>query len=198
MIFRILVLVLAMAKLASAQAVLEPPLGMKWGDRPERLIAWADERKLDVSIDLPAASPHLRVIRLRRDKGTIPGVEASSIEARYEDGRLIEITVTRGGEGTDAESLEAAFHTERKRLAAEHGPLTANHQEKSVSNQFSTVTTSYHREPVRGLFLLIAFTRIEDLLRHQSEAELSILYRNENLRNLIVNDRAQDTSPDSR
>ncbi len=180
---------LTAAGLLHAQAVLEPPLGMKWGDRPERLIGWADDHELDVRIDLPAKEPHLRVIRLSSPAGKLPKGDASSLEARYVDGRLIEMTLHYGGSTAEAARVEAAFQAERKRLTAEHGKLTANRQERSVENQFSTVTYSFHREPVRGLFLLIAFTRIEDLLRDQSEAEFSVMYRNDNLRTRIENER---------
>ncbi|GAA5483153.1 hypothetical protein [Haloferula sargassicola] len=186
---RILALWLAAALAACGQAVLEPPLGMKWGDRPERILDWAGRHDLDVKIEMPAKKPHLRVIRLSPAAGLIPDAAARQVEARYEDGRLIEMTLHYGGEGTEAEAVENAFEMEKRRLSREHGKMTANQEEKSVSNHFSTVTHSYHREPVRGLFLLIAFTRIEDLLRKQSEAEYSVMYRNDNLRIRIENER---------
>ena len=175
------------------QAVLEPPLGMKWGDRPERLIQWADQHELDVGIDLPARSPEMRVIRLSRSSPSQPienGIRR--IEARYVEGRMIEMTLHYGGQGNSGEQVEADFNLEKKRLTTEHGKFIANQHEKVVKNEFSTETRSLHREPVRGLFLLIAFTRIEDLLRHQSEAEYSVMYRNDNLRIMIENQRAED------
>jgi hypothetical protein len=44
---------------------------------------------------------------------------------------------------------------------------------------------SFHREPVQGLFLLLAFTEVEDLLRESKEARFSLIYRNENFKNEV-------------
>jgi hypothetical protein len=45
-----------------------------------------------------------------------------------------------------------------------------------------TRTQSFHREPVKGLFLLLAFTEVEDLLRKSKDARFSLIYRNDNFR----------------
>jgi hypothetical protein len=51
-----------------------------------------------------------------------------------------------------------------------------------VEDQFVTRTQSFHREPVKGLFLLLAFTEVEDLLRKSKDARFSLIYRNDNFR----------------
>jgi hypothetical protein len=39
---------------------------------------------------------------------------------------------------------------------------------------------------VKGLFLLLAFTEVEDLLRKSKEARFSLIYRNDNFRNELL------------
>jgi hypothetical protein len=49
-----------------------------------------------------------------------------------------------------------------------------------------TRTQSFHREPVRGLFLMLAITEVEDLLRQSREARFSLIYRNDNFRKELL------------
>ena len=63
MLIRIVILGVILAGFLRAQAVLEPPMGMKWGDSPEHLIEWANRHQLDVRIDIPGKQPELRKIR---------------------------------------------------------------------------------------------------------------------------------------
>jgi hypothetical protein len=70
----------------------------------------------------------------------------------------------------------------RRELTARHGALTANQQERSVVDKFATRKISFHREPVKGMMLLLVFTEVEDLLRQSKEARFSLVYRNDNLR----------------
>jgi hypothetical protein len=60
--------------------------------------------------------------------------------------------------------------------------LTANQQERSVVDKFATRKISFHREPSKGMMLLLIFTEVEDLLRQSKEARFSLVYRNDNLR----------------
>lgn len=64
----------------------------------------------------------------------------------------------------------------------EHGALKPNQQRRVVEDQFVTRTQSFHREPIRGVFLLIAWTEVEDLLRKSREARFSLIYRNDNFK----------------
>ncbi|MCH7225779.1 hypothetical protein [Haloferula sp. A504] len=183
----LLLLWLLLASPLAGQAVLEPPFGLKWGDSPERLLTWADRHKLDIHIDLPAKAPAIRIFRIDRKGAPLPDSPARAVEARFHDGRLIEVTVHYGMPGDKAETVEADFNRLKRELGKEHGNLSANQQERSVEDNFSTRTLSFHREPVRGLFLLMAFTEIEDLLRKSRRATFSVIYRNDNLRIRLEN-----------
>jgi hypothetical protein len=79
--------------------------------------------------------------------------------------------------------MEARFEELRKQLTREHGTLLPNRQQRTVEDQFATRTQSFHREPVKGLFLLLAYTEVEDLLRKSKDARFSLIYRNDNFRN---------------
>jgi hypothetical protein len=84
--------------------------------------------------------------------------------------------------------MESRFNDLRKQIVLEHGPLLTNQQQRSLEDQFVTRTQAYHREPVKGLFLLLAFTEVEDLLRKSRDARFSLIYRNENFRKELLED----------
>lgn len=180
----LLAILLASANLR-AQAVLAPPFGLKWGDSPEALIDWAGRHDLDVTIRLPGKEPALRVVRVAPQSGTLPSSQARALEGRFIAGRLFEVAVDYGSPAEPAARTEAHFKEMRKALAREHGALSPNRQEKSVEDQVATRTLSFHREPVRGVFLLLAYTEVEDLLRKRKEATFSLLYRNDNLKQQV-------------
>ncbi len=164
------------------QAVLEPPFGLRWGDTPEKLIDWASRHSLDVNISLPGDQPALRIVRISPRKGNLPGAPAQAVEGRFHSGRLFEVTVHYRDPAAKAEEMEARFNKLKKELTNEYGALSANQQDRTIKDQFATRTISFHREPVKGLFLLLAYTEIEDQLRNTREATFSLLYRNDNLR----------------
>ncbi len=173
---------LAAGSLAHGQAVLEPPFGLRWGDTPEKLIDWASRHSLDVNIALPGDQPALRVLRISPRKGNLPGAAAQAVEGRFHSGRLFEVTVHYRDPQAGADAMEARFNKLKKELAGEYGALSANRQDRAIHDRFATRTVSFHREPVRGLFLLLAYTEVEDQLRQTREATFSLLYRNDNLR----------------
>jgi hypothetical protein len=175
------ILVFTMAEVR-AQAVLEPPFGLRWGDSPEKLIAWASRHSLDVTITLPGDQPGLRILRIQPGKGFLPETKASAVEGRFLGGRLFEITIDYADPEASADLMEARFEELRKQVTAEHGRLLTNQQQRAVEDQFVTRTQSFHREPVKGLFLLLAFTEVEDLLRKSKDARFSLIYRNDNFR----------------
>lgn len=167
---------------ASAQAVLEPPFGLRWGDTPEKLIDWASRHSLDVNISLPGDQPALRILKISPRKGNLPGAAAQALEGRFHSGRLFELTVHYRDPEASSDTMEARFNKLKKELAAEYGALSANRQDRVIKDNFATRSVSFHREPVKGLFLLLAYTAVEDQLRKTSEATFSLLYRNDNLR----------------
>ncbi|MFT3992583.1 MAG: hypothetical protein QM680_14400 [Luteolibacter sp.] len=180
-LFRLLLFV-SWSTHAYSQAILEPPFGLHWGDSPEKLITWASQHSLDVNISLPADQPALRVLRVEARKGFLPDSKARSIEGRFLVGKLYEATVTFSDPDAAADLVESRFEELRKQMTHQYGPLLTNQQQRTVEDQFVTRTESFHREPVRGLFLLLAFTEVEDLLRKKKDARFSVIYRNDNFR----------------
>ena len=166
--------------------MLAPPFGLHWGDSPEKLIAWAGRHTLDVTISLPGDQPGLRVLRIEPRKGFLPETKAGAVEGRFLNGKLYELTVHYFDREASADLMEARFAELRKQLATEHGPLLTNQQQRVVEDQFVTRTQSFHREPVKGLFLLLAFTEVEDLLRKSRDARFSLIYRNDNYRKELL------------
>jgi hypothetical protein len=167
---------------ASAQAVLDPPFGLRWGDSPEKLITWASRHSLDLTISLPGDQPGLRVLKIDPRKGFLPDTKAGAVEGRFLSGKLFELTVHYFDKEASADLMEARFEELRKQLTREHGALLPNRQQRSVEDQFVTRTQSFHREPVKGLFILLAYTEVEDLLRKSKEGRFSLIYRNDNFR----------------
>ena len=170
----------------AAQGVLEPPFGLRWGDSPEKLITWAAKHRLDVTIKLPGDQPALREVRIAPRKGFLPDSQAAAVEGRFLTGKLFELTVHYSDPSASADLMESRFDGLRKQVALEHGPLLPNQQQRTVADQFVTRTQSFHREPVKGLFLLLAFTEVEDLLRKSKDARFSLIYRNDNFRKELM------------
>jgi hypothetical protein len=170
------------APVVMAQAVLNPPFGLRWGDSPEKLITWASRHSLDLTISLPGDQPGLRVLRIQPRKGFLPETKAGAVEGRFLGGRLFELTIHYFDVEASAAVMEGRFEELRKQVTREHGELRANRQERAVEDQFVTRTESFHREPVKGLFLLLAYTEVEDLLRKSKDARFSLVYRNDNFR----------------
>ena len=169
-----------------AQAVLEPPFGLRWGDSPEKLIVWASKHSLDVTISLPGDQPAMRIVKIAPKKGFLPETQAGAVEGRFISGKLYELTVHYVDPEASADLMETRFEALRKQITLEHGTLLPNQQQRTVADQFVTRTQSFHREPVKGLFLLLAFTEVEDLLRKSKDARFSLIYRNDNFRNELL------------
>lgn len=171
---------------AWAQGILEPPFGLRWGDSPEKLISWASRHALDVTISLPGDQAALRIVKIQPKKGFLPETQAGAVEGRFLEGKLYELSIHYFDPEASADLLETRFEELRKQVVSEHGPLLTNQQRRAVTDQFVTRTQSFHREPVKGLFLLLAFTEVEDLLRKSKEARFSLIYRNENFRHELL------------
>lgn len=165
-----------------AQAVLDPPFGLRWGDSPEKLIEWARKHTLDVTIKLPGKQPGLRILEIAPQRGFLPESKASAVEGRFLGGRLYEISVHYSDPTASSDTAESRFENLKRQITAEYGKLRSNQHQRSVKDQFVTRTQSFHREPVKGLFLLLAYTEMEDLLRKSKAARFSLMYRNDNFR----------------
>lgn len=166
--------------------MLVPPFGLRWGDSPEKLIEWASRHALDVTITLPGDQPALRILRIQPKKGFLPETQAGAVEGRFITGKLYELTVDYFDPDASSELIASRFEALRKQVALEHGPLLTNQQQRVVDDHFVTRTQSFHREPVKGLFLLLAFTEVEDQLRKSKDAKFSLIYRNENFRTELL------------
>jgi len=165
-----------------AQKIIEPPFGLRWGDTPEKLIAWSTKHSLDLSIFIPGKQPGLRVVRIQPERGLLPDSLASAVEGKFFNGGLYEMTVHYTDPEASAETMEERFEKLRKQITLEQGDLKPNQQRKVVGDQFVTRTQSFHREAIRGVFLLVAWTEVEDLLRKTREARFSLIYRNDNFK----------------
>lgn len=137
---------------------------------------------MDVHITMPGEQTDLRIIRIRPAKGFIPETEVRSVEGRFLNGRMFELTAHYEDIEAPFELMLKRFDDLRRTLAAEHGALKANRVLREVDEGFVIRTRSFHREPVKGLFLLLTLTTIEDQARGGGRARFSLVYRNENLK----------------
>lgn len=187
--FLLVVTLLWGAGLASvhAQALLAPPFGLQWADPPAKLLDWADRHAMDVSIRLPGGARDLRIIRVDLGGKSLPGTKATAVEARFRLGRLFEVTVDYDDPEARVDDIKARYLELRKALTAEYGEMKVNRRDPPTrSEQFATESITYHVEPAPGLFLLLAFSTVEDLLREKAVAKFSLVYRNENLYRQLV------------
>ena len=167
----------------AAQALLEPPFGLHWGDAPEKLLGWASRHALDVTIVLPGDQAGLRIIKIQPRKGMLPGSQAAAVEGRFLSGKLYELTVHYFDPEASADTMTARFEALRKQLDVQHGAFSADQQQRTVEDKFASKTLAFHREPVKGLFVLLALTEVEDMLRQSRDVRFSLIYRNENFKN---------------
>ncbi|MBC7980489.1 MAG: hypothetical protein H7Y36_08005 [Armatimonadetes bacterium] len=179
--FQVLYLFATCATLHS-QTILEPPFGLRWGDPPEKLISWSSKHSLDLTISIPGDQPGLRILKIQPRSGFLPESPAAAVEGKFLNGGLFEMTVHYFDPTISAEKMAEDFEKLRRQITDEQGALLANQQRRVVEDKFVTRTQSFHREPIRGLFLLIAWTEVEDLLRKTKEARFSLIYRNDNFK----------------
>ena len=165
----------------SAQAILAPAFGLQWEDRPDKVLDWAEEKKLDVNIQLPGAQPAVQSIRVTSKNGPLPGHQAYALEARYHWGKLFEVTLHYGAPGMKPVEVKNAFDRLKTAMTNKHGVLTPNNKQENKEDGFIRRSVSYHVEPVSGLLLLMALTEVEDLLRKKKSVRFSLLYRNQNI-----------------
>jgi len=164
-----------------AQAILPPPFGLKWGDQPDKILDWAEAKKLDVVIKIPGTRPEIREIRVSSERGALPGHQAVALEARYHWGNLFEVTVHYGAPGLKPADVKSSFEKLKKMMSVKHGAFIPNNKQEKKGDGFVRRSVSYHVEPVAGLLLLLAYTELEDTFRKKSSARFSLLYRNENI-----------------
>lgn len=166
--------------LATGQAILAPPFGLEWGDKPDKILDWAEAEKLDVTIEIKGNRPELRIIRVSSPTGPLPGHQAYALETRYHWGDLFEVTVHYGAPGMKPADVRLKFDALKKALTVKHGPFTPNNKQEKKGDGLVRSSVSYYIEPVRGLMLLLMYSESEDTLRKKRSARFSLLYRNQN------------------
>jgi hypothetical protein len=178
-----LVTVWLLSMLASnAQALLSPPFGLKWGDSPQTLFDWAERQKLDVTLSLPGHQVDERHVVITNSKGMLPKHEASSLEARFNKGKLYEVTINYADPNWSLSTTKLKWNEARRSLTSQHGPFKLSNKKRNTSkDKFLTDSISYHIEPVSGLFLMMSFTEVRDTLRNSSKARFSLIYHNDNV-----------------
>ena len=98
---------------------LQPPFGLSWGDSPTRLVDWAMRTKLDQTVKAPADQPRLKVLLVSPVRGTLPGHDATTLEARFMDGKLFEVALHYTYPGRNSAFVRAQFAELRKKLKNE-------------------------------------------------------------------------------
>lgn len=167
---------------SEAQAILSPPFGLEWGSSPDKLYDWAERQQLDVTIHLPGKQLNERHIRIAPQQGTLPGHDASSLEARFYQGKLYEVTLSYADPTLSFNQAKIKFNEAKRALTAHYGQFKLSSKDRKVSrDQFITNAFSYHIEPVSGLFLMISYTEITDAKRNSSKATFSLVYHNDNV-----------------
>ncbi len=165
----------------AAQAILAPPFGLHWGDTPDKVLDWAQTKKLDIRIKILGDHPEIREIRVSAIRGSLPGHQAYALDARYHWGKLFEVTVHYGSPEMKVSQVKADFERVKKAMTGKHGEFVPNNKQKKSLDGYIRSAVSYHVEPVSGLLLLMALTEVEDTVRKKSSARFSLLYRNENI-----------------
>lgn len=165
----------------SAQAILAPPFGLQWGGTPDKILDWAQAKRLDVNIKMPGDRPEIREFRVSSIKGALPGHQAYALDARYHFGKLYEVTLHYGAPDMKVAQVKADFERVKKVMVAKHGELVPDNKQEKKLDGFIRRAVSYHVEPVSGLLLMMVFTEVEDTVRKKSSARFSLLYRNENI-----------------
>lgn len=159
-------------------AQLEPPFGRKWGEDPSGLLSWAGKHSLDVRVELPGDSPDLQFFRFQQPGGGLPGHPAETIEVRFFQNRLYELTVFYEYPDKTPDEVRKVFHGMKDHLVKKWGGLKPNGRAKSVSDGYLIRNESFHYEPAAGVFLLMAYSSMEDTLRKKGEGRFSLIYHN--------------------
>ena len=164
--------------LQAAEPLL-PPLGLKWGDSPNGLVGWASRTNLDQTVKAPASDPRLKVLLVSSPQGTLPGHAATTLEARFIDGRLFEVTLHYTYPGRKSSFVRGQFAELKRILAQRHGPLALGaKRRKEPLAGVSSSSIAYQLEPVAGRSLMLVMTEVVDTKRGDRSARFSVIYHN--------------------
>jgi len=161
--------------------VIDLPFGLHWGERPSKVLDWAQKEKLDATIELPGNDPKLRVIHVRSNKGNLPGHKVRELTTRYRDGRLFEIVLHYSGDGLAVPVVKGRFLELKRQLGRDFGTFETNRIDRSNENSLRSTAESYHAEPSPGILIIGVYSEVFDDLRKTGESKFSFIYRNQNL-----------------
>lgn len=130
---------------------------------------------------MPGKQRGLQIFTFQQEGGGLPGHPARAIEARYYRGQLYELTVSYDFPGKTAEEVRRDFASMKSRLEKKFGKFKLNGRDRVVEDGFVTREESFHFEPAPRVFLLMAYTDVEDSLRKRLEAQYSLVYHNGNV-----------------
>jgi hypothetical protein len=170
-------LLLAAARCGGAEP-LPPPLELQWGGSPTRLMALADRFGMDKTVRTPGKEPRIMILQVGPEKGSIPGHEASMVEARFIGGRLYEVAVHYTYPGRKTDFVKARFIALKKGLTAHYGRFQFDGEKKTVADGITRKSESYHLQVADGRMLLLAITEVKDVKRGDSAATFSVVYHN--------------------
>lgn len=165
--------------------VIELPFGLRWGDRPSKVLDWAQKEKLDAAIELPGNDPGLRVVHVRSNKGNLPGHKVRELTTRYRDGRLFEIVLHYSGDGLAVPVVKGRFLELKRQLGRDFGTFETNRIDRSNENSLRSTAESYHAEPSPGILIIGVYSEVFDDLRKTGESKFSFIYRNQNLERVL-------------
>jgi hypothetical protein len=156
---------------------------LKWGDPPARIVAWADQLKLDKTWTEPGRDPRLTILTVSSpDGGQLPEHAASSLEVRFTEGRLFEVTVHYSFGRTRPQDVRADFLLLKKKLALRHGAFRPGGNRRAVADGIVTKSESYQVSPSEDRRLVLVYSEVRDEKRGDSAAEFSLLYHNGSIR----------------
>jgi len=132
--------------------------------------------KLDQTVKAPADQPRLKVLLVSPARGTLPGHDATTLEARFMDGKLFEVALHYTYPGRNSAFVRAQFAELRKILSHRHGPLQmgAKTREEPLDGVV-TRSTAYQIEPAPGSNLMLVMTEVTDAKRGDKSARFSVV-----------------------
>ena len=158
---------------------LQPPFGLNWGDSPARLVDWAVRKKLDQTIRFPAEDPQLKILEVSPSKGTLPGHDASRLEARFMDGRLFEVCLHYTYPGRNTTFVRGQFAELKRILSQRHGPLKLGAKTRGAPVAgVESQSVAYQLEFRSASSLMLVMTEVSDAKRGDQSARFSVVYHN--------------------
>lgn len=160
---------------------LPPPFELTWGEPPANLVAWARRNKFDQHVKEPGGNRRLAILRISAPEGPLPEHQASTLEARFFDGRLYEVTLHYTFPGMKAGDVRGKFTALKELLTNRHGKFVLDANKQATRNGVVTKSMSYKTKPAQERLLLLALTEVRDAVRGDAAAKFSVVYHNDRI-----------------